>query len=86
MPRQQVPGEQIEKAKTLAAAMTKLRDREWFERDASIISVKSDYQREIDGSLTSRARHARLVRLTEAQPIAERVAHLHHALSPIGIL
>jgi hypothetical protein len=28
--------------------MTKLRDRERFERDASIIGVKSDYQREID--------------------------------------
>jgi hypothetical protein len=40
-------GEQIEQAKRLAAAMTKLRDRERFERDASIIGVKSDYQREI---------------------------------------
>jgi hypothetical protein len=43
MPRQQFLGEQIEQA-----AMTKLRDRERFERDASIIGVKSDYQREID--------------------------------------
>jgi hypothetical protein len=42
MPRQQFLGEQIEQA-----AMTKLRDRERFERDASIIGVKSDYQREI---------------------------------------
>jgi hypothetical protein len=39
--------EQIEQAKRLAAAMTKLRDRERFERDASIIRVKWDYQREI---------------------------------------
>jgi hypothetical protein len=28
--------------------MTKLRDRERFERDASITAVKSDYPREID--------------------------------------
>jgi hypothetical protein len=41
MPRQQSLGEQIEQAKRLAAAMTKLRDQEWFERNASIIGVKS---------------------------------------------
>jgi hypothetical protein len=41
LPRQQSLREQIEQAKRLAAAMTKLRDQEWFERNASIIGVKS---------------------------------------------
>jgi len=56
MPRQQFLGEQIEQA-----AMTKLRDRERFERDASIIGVKSDYQREIDDNLRSGAQLPALV-------------------------
>jgi hypothetical protein len=54
-PRRQLPGEQTGQAKRLAAAMTKLRDRERFERDASMISVKSDYQREIDDNCDERA-------------------------------